>query len=308
VTAPDAIKWLDGLSGVRAGEPLAPHTTYRIGGPAERYLELRDRGRLAEVVAGCARRGIPLLALGNGSNLLVADAGVEGLVVRLTDTTINVEGGEVAVGAGARMVRIAQTAQSAGLTGMEWALGIPGTAGGSTCNNAGCFGSDMAATVISVDLVDGSGASVTVPAAACEFRYRGSAIRDGALAGHIVTGVHFGLRRGDRGAIRERMDEIQRERHESQPVKGRSTGSVFKNPRGDYAARLVDMAGLKGTSVGGAMVSPDHANFIVNAGGATAADVAELVRRVQRAVREQSGVELELEMEAVGRWPAGVLP
>src|SRR6202022_3401102 len=149
-------------------------------------------------------------------------------------------------------------------------LGIPGTAGGSACNSAGCFGSDMAATVVSVVLVDGAGLGAPVPAAACEFRFRASAVRAGALAGHIVTGVRCGLRRGDRGAIRERMDEIQRERHQTQPVKGRSTGSVFKTPPGDHAARLIDTAGLKGTSVGGAMVSPDHANFIVNAGGATA--------------------------------------
>jgi UDP-N-acetylmuramate dehydrogenase len=308
VTSDASLAWLDTLPGVRAGEPLARHTTYRIGGPAERYLETADAGAAAGVVAGCVAHGIPMLALGNGSNLLVADAGVEGLVIRLTDTTINVAGSRLVAAGGGRMVKVAQAAERSGLAGMEWALGIPGSAGGSAYNNAGCFGSDMAATVANVDLIMPTGARRQVSNAECAFRYRGSSLRDGALQGSLVLAVTFALEPGDPAAIKARMAAVQAERHQTQPVSGRSTGSVFKNPPGDFAGRLVEAAGLKGTRVGGAMVSREHANFIVNAGGATASDVAELVRLVRTAVRDQTGVELELEMEAVGRWPAGVLP
>jgi len=302
MTGHAALQWLDSLPGVRRDEPLAEHTTYRIGGPAERYLEVGDPSALAAAIAGCRQREIPVLALGNGSNLLVADAGVEGLVVRSTDTKLTVDGERLRAAAGTRMVKAAQAARDAGLTGMEWALGIPGTVGGSAYNNAGCFGSDMAAVVEGVDVLDREGVASTVSALQCEFRYRGSSLRDGPLRGRLVTAVTFALRRGDPAAIRERMADIQAERRRTQPVSGRSTGSVFKNPPGDYAGRLVEAAGCKGRKVGGAMVSREHANFIVNTGSATAADVAALVTEVRREVRARSGVILDLEMEVVGSW------
>lgn len=306
MTTAAALSWLDALPGVRAGESLAKHTTYRIGGPAERYLEVEGAVRLAEVLAGCAGRGIPVLAIGNGSNLLVADAGVEGLVVRYTDSSVRVDGVSVRAAAGARMVKAAQSAQAGSLTGMEWALGIPGTVGGSGYNNAGCFGSDMAATVAGVEGVDVTGNISLWSNRDCQFRYRGSAFRDGPLAGALVTGVDFRLQPGSAAAIKARMGEIQQERRRTQPVTGRSTGSVFKNPPGDFAGRLVEDAGLKGARVGGAMVSSDHANFIVNAGGATAGDVAALVARVQAEVERRFGIRLDPEMESVGRWSTEV--
>ncbi|HXA42344.1 MAG TPA: UDP-N-acetylmuramate dehydrogenase [Candidatus Solibacter sp.] len=306
MTTRPALDWLDGLSGVRASEPLSRHTTYRIGGPAERYLEVAGADRLAEVLAGCDAHGLPVLAIGNGSNLLVADAGVEGLVVRLTDTAVSAEGGRLRAAGGARMVRVAQAALAASLDGMEWALGIPGTVGGSTYNNAGCFGSDMAATVEAVEAVDAAGRRSVLTNADCAFRYRGSAFRDGRLEGSLVTAVLFQLQPGDPAKIKRRMDEIQVERRRTQPVSGRSTGSVFKNPPGDFAGRLVEAAGLKGERSGAAMVSREHANFIVNTGGASAADVAALVARVQAEVQRRFGIRLEPEMESVGRWPTGV--
>jgi UDP-N-acetylmuramate dehydrogenase len=302
VTAAVALAWLDDLPGVRAAEPLSSHTTYRIGGPAERYLEVESHQRLAEVLAGCAGHGVPVLAIGNGSNLLVADAGVEGLVVRYTDASVGVEGELLRAGGGTRMVKTAQAAVAASLTGMEWALGIPGTVGGSAYNNAGCFGSDMAATAVTVDGVDLRGNTARWRKRDCQFRYRGSAFRDGRLAGALVTAVTFRLKAGLEPAIKARMEEIQQERRRTQPVSGRSTGSVFKNPPGDFAGRLVEAAGQKGARQGGAMVSREHANFIVNTGGATAADVAALVARVQDEVERTSGIRLEPEMESVGRW------
>jgi UDP-N-acetylmuramate dehydrogenase len=302
VTSVTALAWLDALPGVRAAEPLSGHTTYRIGGPAERYLEVGGHELLAEVLAGSAAHGVPVLAIGNGSNLLVADAGVEGLVVRYTDTTVRVEGRLLWAAGGAHMVKTAQAAQGASLTGAEWALGIPGTVGGSAYNNAGCFGSDMAATVDFVEGVDRHGKAARWSNRECKFRYRGSAFRDGPLQGALVTAVTFRLEAGRAPAIKERMEEIQQERRRTQPVSGRSTGSVFKNPPGDFAGRLVEAAGLKGAREGGAMVSREHANFIVNAGGATAGDVAALVARVQAEVDRRFGIRLETEMESVGRW------
>jgi UDP-N-acetylmuramate dehydrogenase len=204
------------------------------------------------------------------------------------------------------MVKVAQAAAAAGLTGMEWALGIPGMVGGSVRNNAGCFGSDIVSTAVAVHAHDPAGEERTWTTKELAFTYRGSALRDGPLAGAVVTGAEFGLMPADPVAIRSRMDEIQRQRRLTQPVTKRSTGSVFKNPPGDAAARLIDAAGLKGRTVGGAMVSPEHANFIVNAGKARAADVAELVRVVQATIEDRHGIRLEPEIEALGRWPGGV--
>jgi UDP-N-acetylmuramate dehydrogenase len=304
VSPPTTVGWLESLLGVRRNHALAPHTTYRIGGAADWYLEVVSG--LDAIVRGAKERSIPLTMLGNGSNLLISDVGVEGLVVRLIDTSTEVRGNAVHAAAGARMVRLAQAAEGAGLAGMEWALGIPGTVGGSVHNNAGCFGSDIAATVAQVHGVDRNGEGDTWTAEQCAFAYRTSSLRDGALAGGVVVAAEFQLAEGDPAAVRARMEEIQHERRVTQPVTGRSTGSVFKNPPGDYAARLIDVAGLKGRQVGGAMVSIEHANFIINTGSATAADVAELVRVVQRTIEDRDGIHLEPEIEVLGRWRDGL--
>lgn len=299
-----AESWLASLPGVQRDHPLAPHTTYRIGGPADWYLEAS--GGWEALVRGCREHGVRLTLLGNGSNLLIADEGIEGLVARAADSSIAVHGAVVHAAAGARMVKVAQAAEQAGLAGLEWALGIPGMVGGSVHNNAGCFGSDMAATVISVDGVTAAGQPATWGGDELAFSYRTSALRRGALAGGVVAAAAFQLQRGDPAEIRARMEEIGEARHRTQPVSGRSTGSVFKNPPGDHAGRLIEDAGLKGHLLGGAMVSKEHANFIINAGAAKAADVAALVRRVQKTVEERSGVRLEPEIQVLGRWPGGV--
>lgn len=296
--------WLASLPGARHQHVLAPHTTYRIGGPADWYLEAA--GGFDAIVSGCRDRGVPLTLLGNGSNLLISDAGVEGLVMRPADGSIRVDGTVVHAFAGARMVNVARAAEVAGLTGLEWALGIPGTVGGSLHNNAGCFGSDMASTVTWAHGVAPDGQAASWSNVECAFSYRSSAVRHGLLEGAVVTAVDFGLTPGDAPAIRARMEEIQQERKRTQPVSGRSTGSVFKNPPGDFAGRLVEASGMKGHRTGGAMVSREHANFIVNAEGATAVDVAALVTLVQAAVLEHFGVRMETEIQVLGRWPDGI--
>jgi UDP-N-acetylmuramate dehydrogenase len=298
------MSWPDGVAGVRPRHPLAPHTTYRIGGPADWYLEAGDG--LAGLVSEARRHDVPLTLLGSGSNLLVADGGVEGLVVRPAVNAINVRGDVIRAAAGARMVKVAQAAEKAGLTGMEWALGIPGTVGVSVHNNAGCFGSDVASTVTDVEGVTATGEIASWTVEKCAFDYRTSAFRAGTLAGAVVTAAGFQLRPGDRAAIRAQMEEVQQARKRSQPVTGRSTGSVFKNPRGGFAGQLVEQAGLKGRRLGGAMVSLEHANFIVNTGAATAADVAALVALVQTTIEERYGIHLEPEIEVLGRWPDGI--
>ncbi len=296
--------WLEMVPGVRRHHPLAPRTTYRIGGPADWYVEAVDG--LADIVSGCRQRDIPLTMLGNGSNLLISDAGVEGLVVRPADTTIEVRGDIIHAAAGARMVKVAQAAEKAGLTGIEWALGIPGTVGGSVHNNAGCFGSDIESSVTRVEGVTAAGDAAAWTTEECAFDYRTSAFRDGALVGAIVTAADYQVRPGDRTAIRVQMEDIQQARKRTQPVTGRSTGSVFKNPRGGFAGHLVEQAGLKGRKLGGAMVSLEHANFIVNTGGATADDVAALVGLVQATIEKRYGIHLEPEIEVLGRWRGGI--
>jgi UDP-N-acetylmuramate dehydrogenase len=299
-----ATEWLGSLRGVRRDHPLAPHTTYRIGGPADWYLEVA--GGWESLVRGCHEHGVPLTLLGNGSNLLIADGGIEGLVARTAAPSIGIHGDVVHAAAGARMVKVAQAAETAGLTGFEWALGIPGMVGGSIHNNAGCFGSDIASTVSRVMGVTPAGLAARWAPEECAFAYRTSAIREGALTGSVVTAAEFRLAPGDPVAIRARMEEISQARRRTQPVTGRSTGSVFKNPPGDHAGRLVEAAGLKGRAIGGAMVSREHANFIVNTGDAGATEVADLVALVQATVEARFGVILEPEIQVLGRWPGGV--
>ena len=201
-----AESWLASLPAIKRHHPLAAHTTYRIGGPADWYMEVSEGW--PGLVQGCRRYGVPQTPLGNGSNLLVSDDGVDGLVLRAADSSIEVRGHTVHAAAGARMVKVAQAAAGAGLTGFEWALGIPGMVGGSVHNNAGCFGSDIATTVRQVHGVTAAGDQATWSNAECQFAYRTSALRHGVLAGGVVTAAEFQLTPGDPAAIRTRMLEI----------------------------------------------------------------------------------------------------
>jgi UDP-N-acetylmuramate dehydrogenase len=293
--------WLEGLRGVLREHALARYTSFGIGGPAEFFVA---SGQPEALVEECHRRGVPYLSLGAGTNLLVADAGVDGLVIRCVNREWRVDGRRVHAQAGLKMMRLARICADHDLSGFEWAIGVPGTVGGAVYQNAGCWGAELVEVLAGVDgLCPGGGPRLWAPAD-LELGYRTSALRDGRLAGALVTGAWIELRPGDGAASRRQMARWTAERTRTQPIRTKNCGSVFRNPAGDSAGRLVEAAGLKGAREGGAEVSALHANFIVNQGGATAADVDRLVRRIQREVSERSGALLEPEVERVGRWPA----
>jgi UDP-N-acetylmuramate dehydrogenase len=296
---PANLAWLGGLRGVERERSLARHTSFNIGGPAEYFVESRQPGPLVEA---CHERGVPYLLLGAGTNLLVADAGVEGLVVRCVNRDWRIERGRVHAEAGLKMMRLARICADHDLTGFEWAIGVPGTVGGAVYQNAGCWGSELAEVLTSAEGVRPGAGEGVWSRDELDLGYRTSALREGSLRGVLVTGTWIELRPGDGSASRRQMADWTAERNRTQPISTKNCGSVFKNPPGDSAGRLVEAAGLKGAREGAAEISPLHANFIVNLGGATAADVHRLVGRAEAAVWERFGVRLEPEVERVGRW------
>jgi UDP-N-acetylmuramate dehydrogenase len=294
------VKWLRALPGVSAGEPLDSRTSFGIGGPAEFFLELSKPQAIEKVLDGAAERGIPYMLLGAGTNLLIADAGIEGLVVRVVNRDFHIEGRRLRAGAGLKMMRLARIAADAGLVGFEFAIGVPGTVGGAVYQNAGCWGKELREVLVEVEgYMPGVGRQTWNPVD-LHFQYRSSALRDGALKGGLVIEAKIQLERGDGEAARALMAKLTRERNETQPIKTKNCGSVFQNPPGDSAGRLVQAAGLKGAREGRAIVSPLHGNFIVNEGGATAADVRRLIERIQLEVRRRFNIELETEVEMLG--------
>jgi UDP-N-acetylmuramate dehydrogenase len=295
------LEWLSALRGVERDHPLARHTSFNIGGPAEFFVETRDP---AELVEACIERGVPWLTLGAGTNLLIADAGVEGLVVRCVSREWKVEGRRVYAQAGLKMMRLARICADHDLTGFEWAIGVPGTVGGAVYQNAGCWGSELVEVLTEAEgLLPGRGRQ-TWPREDLDFGYRTSALRQGALRGALVTGAWIELRPGDGAASRSQMARWTAERNQTQPIRTKNCGSVFKNPPGDSAGRMIEAVGLKGAREGAAQVSEQHANFILNLGGASADQVSRLIERVRCAVRERFGIDLETEVESVGRWPS----
>ena len=293
------LDWLAALPGVRRDHPLARHTSLNVGGPAEFFIQTVSPPALAEE---CHWRGLPYLLLGAGTNLLVADAGVEGLVIRCVNRGWKVEGVRVRAEAGLKMMRLARICADQDLVGFEWAIGVPGTVGGAVYQNAGCWGSELVEVLVQAEgVVPGEGPQVWRKDR-LGLGYRTSALREGDLAEAIVTTAVIELRAGDGQSARRQMARWTHQRNRTQPIKTRNCGSVFKNPPGDSAGRLVEAVGLKGARQGAAQVSEQHANFIVNHGGATAGDVDRLIRHVQATVSERFGVALETEVERVGRW------
>src|SRR5881628_1479876 len=294
--------WLRALPGVTEDEPLATRTSFGIGGPAEFFVESGRVEAIERTIAGCVERDIPYLLLGAGTNLLIADAGVEGLVIRVVNRDHSIEGTRVRAGAGLKMMRLARLVADANLRGFEFAIGVPGTVGGAVYQDAGCWGKEIREVLVEVDgFVPGKGRQRwTAPA--LELGYRTSALRDGDLKGALVVSATVQLTRGDGEEAKQLMARLTRERSETQPIKTKNCGSVFKNPPGDSAGRLVQAGGLKGARKGNAAVSTLHGNFIVNEGGATAADVRRLIEHVMAEVKRRFGVQLEPEVEMVGRW------
>lgn len=296
------VEWLREQPGVTENEPLASHTSFGIGGPAEFFAELGRAQAVAKLIDGCRERGIPYLLLGAGTNLLIADRGVEGLVVRVVNREHQVDGTRVTAAAGLKMMRLARVVADANLRGFEFAIGVPGSVGGAVYQNAGCWGKELREVLVEArGYLPGQG-EVTWKPSDLHLTYRSSALREGALRGALVISATVQLERGDGEAARHLMAKLTRERNETQPIKTKNCGSVFKNPPGDSAGRLVQAAGLKGLREGSAVVSPLHGNFIVNEGGATAKDVRRLIERVQVEVRRRFGATLETEVELVGRW------
>ncbi len=303
-------RWRDILAGdpVLENAPLADYTTLRVGGPAD-VLALPTRGdRLAALVADVAARGVPVTVLGGGSNVLVLDGGIAGLVVINRCRGTRVFQGEdgrprLWAEAGASLAGLARAMIRRGLDGLTWAVSIPGTVGGAVVGNAGAHGGCIADVLEAVTLLRADGTTVRVAADDLGLGYRTSRLKEARERGEsfpLVLDATFRLTPDDPEALRRRADEFLAHRRRTQPVEA-SAGSIFRNPEGDYAGRLIEAAGLKGTRVGGAMISPRHGNFIVNVDNARAADVLALIRLARERVREMFGIDLELEIVILGR-------
>lgn len=297
-----SLTWLRELPGVRQGEPLATRTSFGIGGPAEFFAEMAKPESIEVVLEGCRLRGIPYLLLGAGTNLLIADAGIEGLVARVVNRDYEIDGTRIRAGAGLKMMRLARIAADADLRGFEFAIGVPGTVGGAVYQNAGCWGKELREVLVEARGFQPGADRRTWKPADLALGYRTSALRDGPLHGALVIDATIKLERGDGEEAKRLMTRLTSERNETQPIKTKNCGSVFKNPPGDSAGRLIQAAGLKGARRGAAVISTLHGNFIVNEGGATAADVAALIEHARVEVMSRFGVELEREVELVGKW------
>ncbi|HUY28791.1 MAG TPA: UDP-N-acetylmuramate dehydrogenase [Candidatus Binataceae bacterium] len=282
------------------GRPLADLTSFRIGGPADLFLAVESEAELADAMAAADRRGAAALCLGAGTNLLVSDRGVRGLVVRLGEgfRKIAIDAAHVSSGAAVDFGALVETVVAQGLGGLEFGEGIPGTVGGGLVMNAGAFGGEIAKVVTIVHGVTREGIARDLTKDEINFAYR----RTNLPAGFVITRVEFELARGDREGLRARVAELHAKRAARQPRGVPNAGSIFKNPPGAFAGRLLEGAGLKGMRVGGAAFSDQHANFIVNLGGARAEEVRTLIELARNRVKEHSGVWLEPEVKLVGDW------
>ncbi len=286
---------------LRCNEPMRRHTSVRIGGPARYFVEPATVTDIRTVRRVAAEWRVPCRVIGKGSNILVPDSGIPGIVISLGSLMSRVEWlneTDVYVEAGLSLPRLAKLAADRGLAGIEFASGIPGTVGGGVVMNAGAHGGEMADVVRRVHAIDSSGELRVFERDELAFAYRRS--RFSKNDEYIVVGAELSFTPEDPRVIRERMKEFARQRRTTQPLGRPSSGSVFKNPPGDYAGRLIQAAGLKGARIGQAQVSPVHANFIVNCGGATADDVMRLIDHVRNRVLQMFGVELQLEVEIIG--------
>jgi UDP-N-acetylmuramate dehydrogenase len=291
---------------VRAHEPMCDHTSFHVGGPADVLADPSAPEHVRLLKSFALQAKVPFALLGAGTNVLVRDGGIRGIVCRLGPAMGHIEVDHVShrmsVQAGALLRQVSLRAAESGISGMEWAVGIPGNVGGAVFMNAGAHGGTMADVVVSVTTLTCQCEFRTWQASELAFGYRESALQG---TGDIVLEATLQLEPGSREAIERRHQEILESRRQAQPLDLPSAGSVFKRPPGDYAGRLIEAAGLKGRArVGGAVVSEKHAGFIVNTGGATAADVLALIELVQRTVRERMGVELEPEVRVMGDDPA----
>ncbi len=291
---------------VKTAEPLARYTSMKIGGPADYYIEAASEAALAGLLQLLQRRHASHFLLGNGSNVLISDHGVRGAVIRLTGEFKRLEWLEeadtvrVSVGAAYAVTQLVREAARKGYTGLEFAEGIPGSVGGALYMNAGAYGSEFEKVVDAVEAMTPEGEPWRLSRQEMTFSYRDSHLP----AGTVVTRVVMGLQKGEAASAGSRLRELVGRRKSSQPSGFPNSGSMFRNPQGDYAGRLIEAAGLKGKRIGQCQISPRHANFIVNLGGARAGEVRQLMAWAQSEVRRQFGVELTPEVKFFGEWPA----
>ena len=282
-------------------EPMCKHTTFRIGGAAKYFAMPKNTAEIQTLIAYCKEHKLDYCVLGNGSNVLFTDAGYDGLIIQIGSamSEIRVDGTSVYAQAGAILARVANLAYEAGLTGMEFAAGIPGSIGGAIVMNAGAYGGEMKQVVESVRVLSSEGEILTLDNDTMEFGYRTSIIRN---RNFTVLSVTFRLREGNREEIRARIEDFQKRRMEKQPLNYPSAGSTFKRPEGYFAGKLIMDAGLRGFQIGDARVSDKHCGFVVNVGKATARDVTDVIEEVQEKVRERFGVSLEREVIYLGKF------
>lgn len=284
---------------VRLSEPMKKHTTFRIGGEADYFVMPRTKEEVKQTVAVCREEQAPYSIVGNGSNLLVSDAGYRGVVIQIFKemSRAEAEGTRIRAQAGASLAKIAGIALEAGLCGFEFAAGIPGTLGGACVMNAGAYGGEMKDVLVNVTVLDEEGRIITIDKEHLELGYRTSVI---AKKGYVVLEAELELQEGNREEIRALMDELKDKRTSKQPLEYPSAGSTFKRPEGYFAGKLIQDAGLRGFRVGDAMVSEKHCGFVINAGEASAAEVDSLMKQVSERVQAQFGVTLEPEVKRLG--------
>ena len=280
-------------------EPMAKHTSFRIGGPADVLAQPADEAELAALLKRAGEHAVPVTLVGNGSNLLVRDKGIRGLVIKLSNifSSITVDGNVLTFGSGISLAMASKKAASLSLSGLEFAVGIPGTIGGAVYMNAGAYDGEMAKVVTSVRVMDREGKISELQASELDFAYRHTALQN---SGWIVISVTVALQPGEAESIAAKMADFSQRRISKQPLELPSAGSMFKRPVGYFAGTLIEQTGLKGYTVGGAQVSQKHAGFVVNVGGATAKDVLQLISDVQSKVFAAHGVRLEPEVLVLG--------
>jgi UDP-N-acetylmuramate dehydrogenase len=297
---------LKGIAGLtlKLAEPLARHTSMKIGGPADYFVEVDGIDALAKALALLRAHKVPVYLLGNGSNVLISDRGVRGAVIHLggefKHSEWRDEGATVLAkfGAACAVGRLARQAARKGYAGMEFSEGIPGTVGGALMMNAGAYGSEFEKIVERVEALTANGKPIAWARSELHFTYRDSNLP----AGVVVTRVEMRLRKGDASQVGARLNELAGKRKSSQPAGFPNSGSMFRNPPGDYAGRLIEAVGLKGQKIGQAQIAERHANFIVNLGGAKAVEVRQLMELARSEVRRQFGIELVAEVKFVGDW------
>ncbi len=289
---------LAGETNVKLNEPMSKHTTFKIGGAADIFVTPETKEALLEIIGYCKAENIPVTVVGNGSNLLVSDNGIDGVVICTEKINyVILEDDIITSGAGVFLAVVANTAAKMSLAGLEFAAGIPGTVGGGTFMNAGAYGGELKDVIETVTALDNDGNVKVFKNADCGFGYRTSIFG----GGYVILEVTFRLKKGNKEEILDTMKDLAGRRRDKQPLEYPSAGSTFKRPEGYFAGKLIEDAGLKGYAIGGAEVSEKHSGFVINKGGATAKDVLDLVDYIKMQVKEKFGVTLQEEIKLIGR-------